>query len=102
MSQPLTTLGTLVGLQFPCLVSRAVPNTSLSACQQFGFPFNMSNQTLERHFSFSPLNILEGRYYTLVTNLFNHTGNWLRLCAGMGEGGGTIFIFGFQVVCFYT
>lgn len=71
------TLTGLVGLQSPCLVSAASPSSPLAQFQSLGFPFNMSRVTLNDHFSFSPENLAQGRYYTLVTSLFNHQG---KLC----------------------
>ena len=71
------TLTGLVGLQSPCLVSAASPSSPLAQFQSLGFPFNMSHATLNDHFSFSPENLAQGRYYTLVTSLFNHQG---KLC----------------------
>lgn len=68
------TLAGLAGLQIPCLVSAASPTSPLAKLQSFGFPFNMSAGTLNEHFSFSPENLFQGRYHTLVTNLFNHHG----------------------------
>ena len=69
------TLTGLVGLQMPCLVSGASRTSPLAKFQSLGFPFNMSGQTLDKHFAFSPENIAQGRYHTLVTNLFRHHGN---------------------------
>ncbi|KAM7426524.1 hypothetical protein ABFA07_022199 [Porites harrisoni] len=66
------TLAGLVGLQLPCLVSRVSPKSPLAQLQYLGFPFNMSAVTLNRHFSFSPENLNQGRYHTVVTNLFHH------------------------------
>jgi len=68
------TLAGLAGLQVPCLVSAASPSSPLAKLQSLGFPFNMSAGTLNEHFSFSPKNLFQGRYHTLVTNLFNHHG----------------------------
>ena len=68
------TLAGLVGLQLPCLVSRVSPKSPLAQLQYLGFPFNMSAVTLNRHFSFSPENLNQGRYHTVVTNLFHHAG----------------------------
>ncbi len=68
------TLTGLVGLQLPCLVSAASRSSPLVKFQSLGFPFNMSPVTLDKHFSFSPENLAQGRYHTLVTNLFNHQG----------------------------
>ena len=70
------TLAGLIGLQLPCLVSRASPKSSFAKLQSLGFPFNMSAVTLNKHFTFSPENLSQGRYYTLVTNLFHHGGNF--------------------------
>lgn len=79
------TLTGLVGLQLPCLVSAAQPSSPLAQFQSYGLLFNMSSATLKDHFSFSPENLAQGRYHTLVTNLFNHQGKlWyspLELCA---------------------
>lgn len=66
------TLAGLVGLQLPCLVSRASPNSPFARLRSLGFLFNMSTSTLNKHFSFSPENLFQGRYYTLVSNLFHH------------------------------
>lgn len=66
------TLAGLVGLQLPCLVSRVSPKSPLAQLQYLGFPFNMSAVTLNKHFSFSPENLNQGRYHTVVTNLFHH------------------------------
>lgn len=66
------TLTGLVGLQLPCLVSAAQPSSPLAQFQSYGLLFNMSSATLKDHFSFSPENLAQGRYHTLVTNLFNH------------------------------
>ena len=71
------TLTGLVGLQLPCLVSVASRTSPLAKFQAVGFPFNMSGATLNKHFSFSPENLAQGRYHTFVTNLFNHKG---KLC----------------------
>ena len=71
------TLTGLVGLQVPCLISRAPRNSSLASFQSLGFPFNLRRQTLDEHFSFSPENLKEGRYHTVVTNLFHHAGDLL-------------------------
>ena len=68
------TLAGLAGLQLPCLVSAASPSSPLAKLKSLGFPFNMSAGTLNEHFSFSPENLFQGRYHTLVTNLFNHNG----------------------------
>lgn len=65
-----------MGLQLPCLVSRVSPNSPFARLQSLGFPFNMSAVTLNRHFAFSPENLSQGRYYTLVTNLFHHVGKF--------------------------
>lgn len=66
------TLAGLVGLQLPCLVSRVSPKSPLAQLQYLGFLFNMSAVTLNKHFSFSPENLNQGRYHTVVTNLFHH------------------------------
>ena len=68
------TLAGLAGLQLPCLVSAASPSSPLAKLKSLGFPFNMSAAILNEHFSFSPENLLQGRYHTLITNLFNHNG----------------------------
>ena len=68
------TLAGLAGLQLPCLVSAASPSSPLAKLKSLGFLFNMSATTLNEHFSFSPENLFQGRYHTLVTNLFNHNG----------------------------
>ena len=68
------TLAGLAGLQFPCLVSAASPSSPLAKLKSLGFPFNMSAGILNEHFSFCPENLFQGRYHTLVTNLFNHNG----------------------------
>ena len=68
------TLAGLVGLQLPCLVSRVSPKSPLAQLQYLGFPFNMSAVTLNKHFSLSPENLNQGRYHTVVTNLFHHAG----------------------------
>lgn len=73
------TLAGLIGLQLPCIVSRASPKSPFAQLQSLGFPFNMSAVTLNKHFSFSPENLSQGRYYTLVTNLFNHGGKSVRV-----------------------
>lgn len=69
------TITGIVGLQVPCLISRAPKRSSLAFFQTFGFPFNMTRRTLDDHFSFSPENLKAGRYYTVLTNLFHHAGN---------------------------
>lgn len=66
------TLAGLAGLQLPCLVSAASSSSPLAKFKSLGFPFNMSAGILNEHFSFSPENLFQGRYHTLVTNLFNH------------------------------
>lgn len=68
------TLAGLAGLQLPCLVSAASSSSPLAKFKSLGFPFNMSAGILNEHFSFSPENLFQGRYHTLVTNLFNHYG----------------------------
>ena len=68
------TLAGLAGLQLPCLVSAASPSSPVAKLKSLGFPFNMSGVVLNEHFSFSPENLHQGRYHTLVTNLFNHNG----------------------------
>ena len=69
------TLSGIAALQIPTLISGAPKGSGLSKFQGIGFPFNMSKNVLRNHFSFSPANISAGRYYTLVTSLFNHAGN---------------------------
>lgn len=66
------TFSGIVALQLPTMISCAPKGTTL-ATFQIGFPFNMSKTFLKHHFAFSPANITAGRYYTLVTSLFNHT-----------------------------
>lgn len=78
------TLAGLAGLQFPCLVSAASPSSPLAKLKSLGFPFNMSAGTLNEHFSFSPENLLQGRYHTLVTNLFNHNGK-VHFCLNQND-----------------
>lgn len=78
------TLAGLAGLQFPCLVSAASPTSPLAKFKSLGFPFNMSAGTLNKHFSFSPENLLQGRYHTLVTNLFNHHGK-VNFCLNQND-----------------
>ena len=70
------TLAGVIGLQLPCLVSRASPKSPFAMLQSLGFPFNMSAVTLNKHFAFSPENLSQGRHYTLVTNLFHHVGKF--------------------------
>lgn len=72
--QPVLTLSGLVGLNVPCIASRMSPDTAIGSLQKLGFPFNMSEKTLNRHFSFSSKNLLKGRLHTCVTCLFNHAG----------------------------
>ena len=64
----------LGALQMPTFVSMAPKNSSLSVLQKLGFPFNMSKEFMRIHILFSPGNVLDGRYYTLVTNIFCHNG----------------------------
>ena len=64
----------LAALQMPTFISMAPKNSSLSVLQKLGFPFNMSNRFMKVHIAFSPGNVLAGRYYTLVTNIFYHNG----------------------------
>ncbi|EDO47731.1 predicted protein [Nematostella vectensis] len=70
------TLGGIFTLSLPCLASR-LPSDSdnpLSGLQSLGGPFAMRNETLGKHFAFSPRNLEDGRLYTLVTSIFNHGG----------------------------
>ncbi|XP_029197222.1 uncharacterized protein [Acropora muricata] len=62
----------LVGLQLPCMVSRASPSSPFARLRSLGFLFNMSTSTLNKHFAFSPENLAQGRYHTLISNLFHH------------------------------
>lgn len=64
----------LVGLQLPCMVSRASPSSPFARLRSLGFLFNMSTSTLNKHFAFSPENLAQGRYHTLISNLFHHVG----------------------------
>lgn len=66
------TFAGIAALQIPTLISSAAKGSGLAKFQSIGFPFNMSKNVLRNHFSFSPANISAGRYYTLVTSLFNH------------------------------
>ena len=68
------TFAGIAALQIPTLISSAAKGSGLAKFQSIGFPFNMSKNVLRNHFSFSPANISAGRYYTLVTSLFNHAG----------------------------
>ena len=68
------TFSGIAALQLPALISCAPKGSTLARFQSYGFPLNMSKIFLRHHFSFSPANMTVGRYYTLVTSLFNHAG----------------------------
>ena len=61
-------------LQMPTLISIAPKESILFNLQALGFPFNMSRPFMKDHVAFSPGNILSGRYYTLFTSVYYHTG----------------------------
>ena len=68
-----TILG-LTALEMPTMISIAPKDSILSTLQSLGFPFNMSSEFMRDHIAFSPRNIMAGRYYTVFTNVYYHTG----------------------------
>ena len=86
-------------LNLPAVVSRWQPEANSNALYSIlshlkRFPvFSLSTKFLDSHISLSVDNINEGRYYTAVTTLFNHSGEYeihwnatqflRRRCAGI-------------------
>ena len=64
----------ITALQMPTLVSIAPKESILFNCKRWGFPFNMERQFMKEHIAFSPVNVFAGRFQTLFTSVYYHTG----------------------------
>jgi hypothetical protein len=68
------TLFGITALQMPTLISIAPKDSLLFNLQSLGCPFNLDKQFMRDHVAFSPVNLFAGRFYTLFTSVYYHTG----------------------------